>query len=198
MPPAPRLSAISYGPIRVPGEPPSLWASILLAKLALSSCLEPDDADTLFDRDARPERLRQALKTLEDAAADLGRCRPRHAAIGAAGGVAQIDRMKPDLGDMAFLEPTGRHHALVPDVAAEHQPIPHRVELRVGRRGRIHLVLLVQIARHRFEEVQLKDEVAEAVEDRLPAIDLDAAELVRAVADELVRAGIDGRVRQLR
>ena len=107
-------------------------------------------------------------------------------------GCSRISASRP------FSNRRGRHDALVPDVAAEHQLVPHRVELGVGGRRRIHLVLLVEIARHRLEQIELKDEVAEAVEDRLAAIDLDAADLVRPVADELVRAGVDRRVRQLR
>ena len=72
----------------------------LFAGVAWGGGCGADHPNPLFDRDARSERLRETLKTLEDGLSDLRRCRPRHTAIGAAGGVAEIDRMQPNLGDM--------------------------------------------------------------------------------------------------
>ena len=142
-------------------------------------------------RDSRCRRSRIVL-------GDLRRGEPRHAAIGAARRVAQIHRVQPDFGQPSLLEAGGGDDALIPLVAGEHELVPHGVELGVGGGRRVDLVLLVEIARHRFEQIELKDEVAEAVEDRLAVVDLDAADLMRSVADELVGAGIDRLVRQPR
>src|SRR5215831_5367628 len=137
----------------------------------------PNHADALLDRDARAERLREALEAFENRPRNLGGRERRHAAIGAPRRVAEVHGMQPDLGDATFFEPARRDDALIPEVAAEGSRVPHRVELRVGRRGGVHLELLVEIARHRLEQIELEDEVAEAVEDRLAAVDLDPADL---------------------
>jgi hypothetical protein len=68
----------------------------------------------------------------------------------------------------------------MPALAGEGTRVLHRVEVGVGGLRGIHLELLVQVHADRLVEIELEDEISEAVEDRFPSVDLDAAQLVRA------------------
>jgi len=60
----------------------------------------------------------------------------------------------------------------------------------------VQSVLLVAVGRHAQQRLVLEDEIRQAVEDRLALVDLDAAQHVRAMADEHVGAGVDYRARK--
>ncbi len=94
--------------------------------------------------------------------------------------------------------PPDRGHHRLPHVLVRRKALPIVIRPRVVEIGdageRPEVLLLVRVGGLLEHEIVLEDEVAETVQDRLPFVDLDAADDVRAVAGEDVGAGVDHRM----
>src|SRR5262249_43330510 len=135
-------------------------------------------------------------RTLRDFAA--GEHRP--AALCAWAAVAKVERIKAHGAERA-----------VAKLAFGGEPFPElgrgweaaatavgaRVEEGGGRRLMRQAEALISLRRKHLDSVVLEDEVAEAVEDRPAAIDLDPEREMRAVPGDHVGAGIDRGTREL-
>src|SRR5262245_8308181 len=114
--------------------------------------------------------------------------------------MAEIERIKPHSGKRAIAklafgrEPfpelwRGRKAALAA-VGARVEEIGGRCVVRQAE-------ALIGLRRKHFDGVVLEDEIAETVEDRTAAIDLDAEGEMRSMARHHVGAGVDRRAGEL-
>ena len=112
---------------------------------------------------------------------------------------SERNRVQPDAGNLAAAPLYGRDERF-PDLAIGVEPAAIVVRPRLIEVADLRLAAeadrLVRVRWKPEERLVLEDEIADAVEDRLPLVDLDAAHDVRTVADDDVRAGVDHRVRE--
>src|SRR6185437_8604058 len=136
-----------------------------------------NDAHPVHDPDPRPVGSRERLDTVEDLPRlrRIGGPRP---SIGA--GMARLDDhgIEADLAHLTVPIGRDRHESLEPGVGeADQRSTRHFVAARAA---------------------ELEEQAAQAVEDGLALVDLDAAGYVRAISYDGIGPGIDGGVKQRR
>src|SRR5262245_57334646 len=153
-----------------------------------------DDADAVADFDFGPVFRRQPLNALEDAIRNLASRRHRPAALSARPLVAEIDRMDADLGEPVGDEIAHRKRLFPLRWIACVSPCAALITRfdEVGRSGPfIETVALISFGRHVFHQLDLEDEGADAVQQRLAVIDFDGHRRLRTMRHENIGAGLD-------
>src|SRR5512140_2966141 len=105
-----------------------------------------------------------------------------------------LDRIELEFHELAAAEGRHRDHAFVVisggRKAGGAVPEPGIIQVRCER-GVREIKHLVVVGGHRVDRLVLEDEVGQAVEDRLPLVDLDATEEMRTGDDVGRRSGIE-------
>src|SRR5215470_9890310 len=141
-----------------------------------SRSIEPHRRNVLLDRHSGPIALRKSIDPCERALRDFAAGEHRPAALRARAAMAEIERIEAH-GDERALAKLAFGGEPFPELRRGREAATTAVGARVeevgGRRLMRQAEALVGLGRKHLDGVVLEDEVAEAVEDRTAAIDLD-------------------------
>ena len=112
---------------------------------------------------------------------------------------AHLDRVQAHLPEPSLLHFERHQSRRPPGLAVAVEPGMQRMVGRMQGRQPIHVVApaLVAVVGDAADELRLREEIADAVDDRLALVDLDPQRVVPAMADVDVGAGVDRGVREL-